>query len=377
MRTIVIIVILIIGGFVIYAVLNNFSKQTSRVNLNNSTNQVNEGGLEIKNPHVLSIDYLRQIDYPGSDIVIEQTLTPGSNYQRYIASYKSEGLKIFGLLTVPSGDPSAHSTSSGQAGSGQDGNEDSKYPVIVFNHGYIRPSEYSTTEKYVAYTDGFSREGYIVFKPDFRGHGNSEGEAIGGYGSNAYTIDVLNAVSSIKKLKNPSNVNGQLSIVDPERIGMWGHSMGGHITLRSMVVNKDIKAGVIWAGVVASYEDLFDRWRRRNASTNEPTNIPSRRGGSWRQYLSSQYGSPEENPDFWKSLSATTYLSDISGPIQLHHGTADSSVPVEFSEGLYEDLIEFGQIVELYTYPGDDHNITANFNTAMQRSIEFFDRHLK
>ena len=61
---------------------------------------------------------------------------------------------------------------------------------------------------------------------------------------------------------------------------MWGHSMGGYITLRAMVIDADIKAGVIWAGVVASYPDLVERWnRQRPAST--PL-LPRRR---WRAQL--------------------------------------------------------------------------------------------
>src|SRR5690606_2633700 len=130
--------------------------------------------------------------------------------------------------------------------------------------------------------------------------GNSEGEARGGYGSNDYTIDVLNAVSSIKKLP----------YVDENRIGMWGHSMGGHITLRNMVVNGEIKAGVIWAGVVASYPDLLNNWRRGN---NTPRPQTTRRS-SWRNELSEQYGTPETNPEFWNSISANSYLGEISGP---------------------------------------------------------------
>ena len=63
----------------------------------------------------------------------------------------------------------------------------------------------------------------------------------------------------------------EMGVADPERIGMWGHSMGGHITLRSMVVTDTIKAGVIWAGVVGSYEDLFARWRRRDETRPTPT----------------------------------------------------------------------------------------------------------
>ena len=73
------------------------------------------------------------------------------------------------------------------------------WPVIIFNHGYIPPEQYRTTERYVAYVDGFARNGYIVFRSDYRGHGNSEGEATGGYGTPAYTVDVLNAVAAVKQ----------------------------------------------------------------------------------------------------------------------------------------------------------------------------------
>src|SRR3989344_5642587 len=85
----------------------NYSKINSNNDATESTavsgvNSENEGGPDPE-PHPLSIEALRKGEYPGSDIVIEQTLDSGSNYKRYIASYKSEGLKIYGLLTIPSG----------------------------------------------------------------------------------------------------------------------------------------------------------------------------------------------------------------------------------------------------------------------------------
>jgi dipeptidyl aminopeptidase/acylaminoacyl peptidase len=310
----------------------------------------NEGG-PTQQVHPLSIQALRAGEYPGSDLVIEQTLSNGSNYKRYIASYRSEGLKIYALLTIPNGTK-----------------PETGWPVIIFNHGYIPPAQYKTTERYIAYTDAFSRNGYIVLRSDYRGHGNSEGQA-SSYASNGYSIDILNAIASIKK--NPD--------ADANRIGMWGHSMGGHITLRNMVVSKDIKAGVIWAGVVASYPDLLKNWRRgnvQNTSTPSPFPTTSSRGG-WRTGFVNLYGSPEENPEFWNSISATSYLSDISGPLQLHHGTADYSVPYEFSENLAKQLETQGKKVELYIYPGDEHDIPNNFGTAMQRSIDFFDTYVK
>lgn len=295
----------------------------------------------------LSIEFLREQEYPGSDIVIEQKLAAGANYDRYLASYRSEGLKIYALLTVPRGQRPA-----------------SGWPVIIFNHGYIPPTQYRTTERYVAYVDGFARAGYIVFRPDYRGHGNSEGEPTGAYGSPGYVIDVLNAVASVKRYAG----------ADPERIGMWGHSMGGWITLRAMVVSPDIKAGVIWGGVVGSYEDLLEHWRRNRPTTGPPGSGSSR---GWRNSLVQQYGQPAENPTFWRSLSPNYFLTDLSGPIQLHHARGDASVPVKLSEILAEQGKEAGMPVELYAYSGDNHNISGNFGRAMAQSVTFFDRWVK
>jgi len=297
-------------------------------------------------PNPLEISALRARVYPGSVIVIEDVLDPGVGYKRYYVSYLSDGLKIYALMTVPNGEKPA-----------------TGWPVIIFNHGYIPPDVYRTTERYVAYVDLIARSGYIVFRSDYRGHDRSEGIARGAYSNPDYTIDVLNAVASMKIYPD----------ADANRIGMWGHSMGGYITLRSMVISKDIKAGVIWAGVVASYPDLLYNWRRGPEAS--PDSSP--RPGSWRTTFVEQYGSPKENPEFWNSISANSYLRDISGPIQLHHGTADTDVPLEFSETLFYQLLDTRQIVELYKYDGDNHNISHYFSTAMQRTIEFFDRYVK
>jgi dipeptidyl aminopeptidase/acylaminoacyl peptidase len=89
------------------------------------------------------------------------------------------------------------------------------------------------------------------------------------------------------------------------------------------------------------------------------------------------YGTPEENPTFWASISPNTYLSDISGPLQLHHATGDGSVPVILSEILYDQMTALGLPVELYVYQGDNHNISANFDEAMVRSVMFFDVYVK
>jgi dipeptidyl aminopeptidase/acylaminoacyl peptidase len=300
--------------------------------------------------HPLSIETLRKQSFPGSDLVIEETLADASNYHQYIASYQSEDLKIFGLLTVPTTDPPAGG-----------------FPVIIFNHGYITPNTYVTTERYVAYVDAFARNGYIVFKPDYRGHGNSDGKPEGAYYSPAYATDVLNALASIKKLQ----------AADPDRIGMWGHSMGGNIILRDIVVNtKDIKAAVIWGGVVGTYNDLLNNWHKRAIYQPGPQELALR--NTYRKNLTDQYGTPDTNPSFWKAVDPLSYISDITTPIQLHTGEEDEEVPAEFSAAFFEKLILANKTAEYFIYPQGDHDISSpNFETAMDRSIKFFDRYLK
>jgi len=296
-------------------------------------------------PHPLSIPFMRQQSYPGSEITIEETLIPGANYYRYIASYESEGLKIYALLTVPFGEPPL-----------------TGWPVIVFNHGFIPPGQYKPTERYVAYVNALARQGYIVFRSDYRGHGESEGEATGGYRTPAYTIDVLNAVSSISRYP----------LADPDRIGMWGHSMGGQITLRAMVTSCcAIRAGSIWGGVVGPYWDIATEWRNPSA----PNATPNPAG--WRNRFVVEYGTLEDDPEFWNDISPNSFLADISGPLQIHHATGDVVVPYAFSETLYREMLDAKRTVFFFGYEGDDHDISENFSTAMLRTIEFFDDYVK
>lgn len=329
----------ILLGFLALTIFQS-DKKTETISNNPPSNlpaEQEKGGL-VTNDNPYSIEYLRKQDYPGSDLVIEQTLTPGSNYNKFIASYKSEGLKIYALLTVP--------TSEKPAGG---------FPVILFNHGYIQPSQYRTAERYEAYVDAFARNGYIVLKSDYRGHGNSEGTAEGGHTSPAYTIDVLNALSSIKKYEN----------ANPQKIGMWGHSMGGSIVLRAMELTNDIKAGVIWAGTVGPINNSSGR---------------SQGGGTMRHgagRLEQQFGTPETNPKFWSEIEPLNYLKDITAPIQLQHGTADEEVDPQVSADLNQKLKDSGKSVEYFTYESDNHNLSNNLMTALNLDVEFFDKYLK
>lgn len=339
---IILAVILLITAFMIIRV----NKTGTASNLSDTPT---EAGKPAPVLHELSVAAMRQKKYPGSNIVIEQKLGSADSYEQYIASYLSEGLKIYALLTVPLGTKP------------KDG-----WPIIVFNHGYIPPEIYKTNERYVAYIDAFARNGYVVFKPDYRGNGNSQGKPEGAYYSPAYTVDDLNAIASIKKYRD----------VNPQKLGVWGHSLGGNITLRDMVIDPEIKAAVIWGGVVGSYDDLMNNWQRRVAYVPSQREMTHRNNN--RQNLIKKYGTPKENPDFWNSLDPVFFIPDIQTPVQLHHGLSDDEVPADFSGSLYEKLIRAGKTAQLFTYENADHNISgASFALAMERSLGFFDKYLK
>jgi dipeptidyl aminopeptidase/acylaminoacyl peptidase len=286
----------------------------------------------------MSIEALRSRKYPGSKLVIEEQLSSGINYSRTIVSYTSDNLKIYGLLTIPTTQK-----------------PDGGHPAIIIMHGYITPETYDTVRNYANTQDWLARNGFVTFKPDLRGHGRSEGEAVGAHFSEAYVIDTLHALSALQL--HPD--------VNPKRIGYFGHSNGGEIGLRSMVITSEIKAGVFWAGVVGSFEDMLETYNAK---------IPFMRRST--PELVTQYGLPSSNPTFWQLIDPYYYLGSISAPIQLHHGTADDSVPIELSLRLEEELTAAGKTVEYYEYAGADHNLSQVFGKAMQRTIEFYRKNL-
>ncbi len=296
----------------------------------------------------LNIAYMRAQSYPGSDIKIEETLSPGGNYSRYIASFTSDGLKEYAYLTVPK-------TNKPLGG----------FPVIIFNHGYQIPKLYTPEGNYIAYMDAIAKAGYIIFKPDYRGNGKSQGAPGSTYFSANYAIDDLNAISSIKKFAD----------ANPNKIGVWGHSMGGNISLRVSEVSKDIKAVVIWGGVVGSYNDILYNWQNRVSYKPNALDLSLRKLGS--QNLLDTYGTPAQNPDFWNSIDPTFNLNYVNAPFQIHVGLADTQVPPDFSKSFYDKLVSSKKYAEYYEYPGANHDINQGFNEAMQRTISFFDKYLK
>jgi len=299
----------------------------------------------------LTIRYLREWEIMGSEITFHERLANGPGYRRHLVSYQSEDNQIYGLLTVPFKEPP------------EDG-----FKAVVFNHGYIPPTEYRTTARYEAYVNYLARSGLVVFKIDYRGHGRSEGQPSGSYFSPGYTID---AVAALKSLQT-------LDYVDPDGIGMWGHSMAGNLVLRAMLIEPEIQAGVIWAGAVYSYEDFAELGISDFSYRPPPT--PDGGGEDYRRRsreIIETHGRPDLNSAYWREVALTEHLEHLTSPLQIHHAENDPVVSIAYSERLAAALQEQGKPYQFFRYEGGEHNLVSPyFDQAMLRTVEFFRENL-
>ena len=306
---------------------------------------VQEQVAQLSNP--ASIPGIRATTITSEPLEIDEELARGSNYRRYLAHYGSGDLRINALLTVPT------------APAPEEG-----YPAILFLHGYIPPTEYKTTERYVAYVDSLAGSGFVVLKIDYRGHGESEGSPSGAYFSPDYVLDSLAALKVLQEFEG----------VNPVGIGIWGHSMSGNVALRTAVVSDAVQAVVIWGGAVYSYTD-FMTYRLNDSSYRPAPQASTRPNRS--QELQERFGQITAENQFWKEMAPTNYLGDLSAPVQLHHAENDTVVNSGYSTDLAASLSAAQKEHELYLYPTGGHDIEGGaFTTAMKRTVEFFAKHL-
>ncbi|MBI2621490.1 MAG: alpha/beta fold hydrolase [Candidatus Levybacteria bacterium] len=331
---------------------------------NNKTNTANPGNIVSSKINAtptpfpfaeITIPYLRSRTYKSSLGELSQVST-NSEYTSYLTSYDSDGFKVNGLLTIPTGE---------EASGG--------WPAIILVHGYIPPQNYQTLTSYAQYVDYLARRGFVVFKIDLRGHGNSQGEPGGSYYSSDYIIDVLNAKAALASSKDPTNRSGRF--VEPNRIGLWGHSMAGNVVVRALAARPDIPAVVIFAGAVYTYSD-FSQFRIQDSSYQSPSeDSPARKR---RNEMFEIYGQFDPTSSFWKQVPMTNYLDEIKGAVSINHAVNDSVVSIEYSRNLKRILDSTDIVHELNEYPSGGHNFEGvAFNQAMQNSVEFFDKYLK
>ncbi len=282
------------------------------------------------------IETLRLRGFKGSSFKVESKLSETDQYQKFLISYKSGDLTISGVMNVPLGP-----------------RPESGFPLLILNHGLIPPEIYFSGRGSKREQNFFAENGYITIHSDYRGHGSSSPDPSKHHDFYVgYTEDVINLLEALREL-NPG-------LIDLNRIGMWGHSMGGGIATRVMVLRPEIRAFVLFAPISADAEDNFFELSAQEIIRLEQT-----------------YGSGPQADESYQKISPLTYFDKVVAPVQIHHGTDDQDVPISFSEKIYQALKEKGKKVEFYQYPGEAHEFANGWELAAERSLQFFDRYVK
>ncbi len=289
-----------------------------------------------------TIPELAEKQYEGSDFRILRTLDETDAYTRSAISYESEGFTVSGVALQPKGPVPPGG-----------------FPVIVLNHGYVDPDTYQTGDGLLREQDFFARAGYVVLYSDYRNHADSDTDPQTELRPRSgYVEDVLNLISAVRGAGLPG--------ADFDRLGMLGFSLGGGVTLNIMTAKPETAgAYVLLAPINADYRVNFDKW----VKTEWPDTAAA---------FYEAYGTPEENPQFWHDVSAQNFLDRVNAPVMLHQGLSDGEVPPEWSRDLAARLERVGKDIAYFEYPRQPHIFRDDAEgVALQRSLEFFDRHVK
>lgn len=248
------------------------------------------------------------VEQPGR-LEAVQPIDGGKSFSAYLVAYRHAGLQLHALVAVPL-------TPAPPQG----------YPVVVANHGFHPdPPRYGITPEgrnwrpgnyYRTVPAAYAAAGFLVVMPDYRGHNVSEGREFttSPQASAYYAEDVVALLAGIDTLDH----------ADTRNIFMWGHSMGGPVTINAALALARSRVHV--------------------------------RGAS-----------------LWSTVATTPLPSDLSIPVLLQHAVGDKSTDHRNSVELVSALAASGHPAVLRSHSGSDHFFAdAQFDTAVARDIKFF-----
>jgi dipeptidyl-peptidase-4 len=221
------------------------------------------------------------------------------------------------------------------------------YPTIVLVYGGPQAQKVRDAWESSLTVQLLASYGYLVFELDNRGTGNRGQDFAAALHLQMGTVEVRDQLAGVEYLVS-------LPYVDAGRIGVYGWSYGGYMTLMCMVRAPDVfRAGVSVAPVTD--------WRLYDTHYTE-------------RYM----GHPEENPDGYQDSSVLSHIENLSGKLLLVHGMADDNVLFQHSVLLMEALQKARIPFEMMAYPGKKHGISGKSARIhlFEMIIGHFDRYL-
>lgn len=261
-----------------------------------------------------------------------------------LVAYTCDGLNIYGVISLP--------------------RAPGTYPVILYNHGGdggLSPLEIDQplAGAFVFAASGFRDEAVHWFGADYRSDGPPS----------PWDRDVDDALALLDCVS-------QLPQVDPTRVAILGGSRGGGVSLLAAARQPDRFRCVI---DVFGPTDFFDPTFRPVADTMAAGGSDPRPGMAFlkaavlQPYLSGALSLEAARSELIRRSGL--YFADRLPPVQIHHGTADETVPISQSDRLADRLERLGRPFEYYSYPGAGHDWPLGVE-SLARVLTFVENHL-
>ncbi|MFC0558255.1 alpha/beta hydrolase family protein [Halalkalibacter alkalisediminis] len=224
--------------------------------------------------------------------------------------------------------------------------QQSSFPTIIFVHGFVG-SKVGDHRLFVKAANFFVQKGFICFRFDFRGCGESDGD-----------YQEVTVTKQLEELRAAIHYVSTLNRVNPEQIILIGHSLGGAITALSASSFPSIQNIVLWSPVARPYLDI------RFITGDEAILTAEKKGTfDYKGFLLSH--------DFFRDLNNHDPLEAITsyeGSIFIIHGDQDQEVPKE-NVATYRKVINEKrneQLIDVSYISGADHTFT---NTSWENEL--------
>jgi len=190
-------------------------------------------------------------------------------------------------------------------------------------------------------------QGYTVLDFDYRGSA--------GFGR-AYRTDIYRSmgISDVDGAAAAVDYLAREHGVDPDRVGIYGVSYGGFMTLMSLFRYPGTFAAGIARAAVSDWSDYSHAW------TSRILNLPY------------------EDPEAYRTSSPVYYAGGLEDALLITHGLVDDNVHFQDAAQIIQRLIELEKDFEVMVYPKEPHTIeseTSRFD-YVKRAAAFFERHL-
>ncbi|UCG60423.1 MAG: S9 family peptidase [Candidatus Zixiibacteriota bacterium] len=215
-----------------------------------------------------------------------------------------------------------------------DFDESKKYPVLVYCYGgpygqqVMNEWGKDSGTRWLLQQNYLAQHGYIVFCVDNRGvgcRGKADRNLVFGDLAKWPVHDHIRAAKYLTSLP----------YVDRDRIGIYGWSFGGYVTLHAMCRAPEyFKVGV--AGAPVTNYELYDAI-----------------------YTERFMMEPGENPEGYKTSSVFTYIDGLEGKLLIVHGAKDDNVHFQNTMQLAEVLQKAGKKFEMMIYPSQPHGFSG------------------